>query len=64
MLAGIRIYIHPHGVKTLGEIAAKHRNKNKSAVEFYPYVSARDDAYYQRYRASFERRFARGEAPR
>lgn len=64
VLAGIRIYIHPHGVKTLGEIAAKHRNKNKSAVEFYPYVSARDDAYYQRYRASFERRFARGEAPR
>lgn len=64
VLAGIRIYIHPHGVKTLGEIAAKHRNKNKSAVELYPYVSARDDAYYQRYRAAFERRFARGEAPR
>jgi len=64
ILAGIRVYIHPHGVKTLGEIAAKHRNKNKSAVELFPYVSARDDMYYQRYRTAIERQVARGATPR
>lgn len=60
VLTGIRVYIHPHGVKTLGEIVAKHRGKNRSALEWYPYVSAREDAYYQRYRRAFETRFLRG----
>lgn len=60
LLTGIRVYIHPHGVRTLGEIAAKHRGKNKSALELFPYVSAREDHYYRRYRDVIERRLLQG----
>jgi hypothetical protein len=60
VLAGIRVYIHPFGVLTLGDIAARRRKKEQAAVELYPYVSAQQDLHFKKYREVWRRRHERG----
>jgi hypothetical protein len=60
VMTGIRLYIHPYGIETLGHAVGRPRHKNRTASEIYPYTCARDDEYFRRYRDTWIRRRARG----
>ena len=49
-----------HGVETLGAAVGRSRHMYRTASEVYPYVCARDDEYFRRYRDTWIRRRARG----
>jgi hypothetical protein len=59
--AGVRVYIHPFGVKTLAEMMDLLLRKDRTAIHLILYDQAREDAFYQRWREDFlaRRRAAR-----
>ncbi len=60
ILTGIRIYIHPYGVMTVGEMADRLRKRDRTAFGLYVYDESREDVLYQRYRRAWKARFAAG----
>ncbi len=61
---GVRLYIHPYGVKTLGEMLDKLRRKDRTAVELILYDEAREDTFFQRYRGAWKARWSASIAAR
>jgi hypothetical protein len=59
IFTGTRIYTHPYGIETLGEVVQKKRRRMHRAVTPMLYASARDDFFFQRYRQAFTARWAR-----
>ena len=60
----IRVYIHPYGVVTLGEMASKLLRRDGTAVELIVYDEAREDTFFQRYRAAWKTRWERAPVAR
>jgi hypothetical protein len=59
VMTGVRIYIHPYGVVTFGEMADKKRRKERTPIEANVYKGGREDAYFHRYRDVFLARWKR-----
>jgi hypothetical protein len=62
--AGVRVYIHPYGVKTLAEMMDLLLRKDRTAIHLVLYDQAREDAFYQRWREAFLARRRAAAAPR
>jgi hypothetical protein len=60
----VRVYIHPFGVKTLGEMLDLLLRKDRTAVHFVLYDQAREDAFFRRYRETWKARWRRERAAR
>jgi len=64
VMRGIRVYIHPYGVLTLGEMVEKLGHRDRSAVAFTLYAEAREDLFFQRWKRVWKAQWTRGRAPR
>ncbi len=64
VFGGIRVYIHPYGIVTLGEIVAKLLRRDGTALELILYDEAREDAFFQRYRSAWKARWGRTSGAR
>jgi hypothetical protein len=53
------VYIHPFGAQPLGEMMLREVRDNNRPVYTLLYIHGREDLFYQRYRATFERRWLR-----
>lgn len=60
VFTGMRVYIHPYGVVTLGEMVDKFRRRDRTAFQILLYDEAREDTFFQRYKQAWKTRWARG----
>ena len=63
VFTGMRMYIHPYGIVTLGEMVVKKLERMNAAIEVFPYLSAREEGFYRRYRLAFLRRWRDAHDP-
>ena len=56
VFTGVRLYVHPYGVVTLGDMVMRLVKKDRTAVGLILYPEAREDWFYARYREAWKRR--------
>jgi hypothetical protein len=64
VFTGIRIYIHPYPVMTLGKMVDRLTRMDRTAVGLQFYDVGREDLFFQRYRQAWIDRWTRSEAAR
>jgi hypothetical protein len=64
LFTGIRIYVHPYPVMTLGKMVDRLTRMDRTAVRLQFYDEAREDFFFQRYRKAWIDRWARSTPPR
>ena len=64
VFTGIRIYVHPYAVMTLGKMVDRLTRMDRTAVGVQFYDLGREDLFFQRYRQAWIDRWTRSRPPR